>query len=124
MPGFVAPALDSALDAVYVHVPAAVTADGAVLLRPGKEARLVEVDAIERDLAAAGVEVLARLDPPATAEGGDVLWLDETRSSSGAVTGRTTPASTRSRRVPGRSGGRRRPAALAQAAARSCPCSR
>jgi dimethylargininase len=73
----VAPGLDSALDAVYVHDPAAVTADGAVLLRPGKEARLAEVDAIERDLAAAGVEILARLEPPATAEGGDMLWLDD-----------------------------------------------
>ena len=70
-------ALDSALDAIYVHDPAAVTSRGAVLLRPGKELRQVEVDAIERDFAAAGVEVLARLEAPATAEGGDMLWLDE-----------------------------------------------
>jgi dimethylargininase len=70
-------ALDSALDAIYVHDPAAVTSRGAVLLRPGKELRRVEVDAIERDFAAAGVDVLARLEAPATAEGGDMLWLDE-----------------------------------------------
>ena len=69
--------LDSALDAIYVHDPAALTAAGAVLLRPGKELRHVEVAAIERDLAAAGVDVVARLEPPATAEGGDMLWLDE-----------------------------------------------
>jgi dimethylargininase len=69
--------LDSALDAVYVHDPAAVTSLGAVLLRPGKALRQVEVDAIERDLRAAGVGVLARLEPPATMEGGDMLWLDE-----------------------------------------------
>ncbi len=69
--------LDSALDAIYVHDPAAVTSRGAVLLRPGKELRRVEVDAIERDFAAAGVDVLARLEAPATAEGGDMLWLDE-----------------------------------------------
>lgn len=69
--------LDSSLDAVYVHDPAAVTAAGAVLLRPGKEARRSEVDAIERDLRAAGVAVLARLEDPATAEGGDMLWLDD-----------------------------------------------
>jgi N-dimethylarginine dimethylaminohydrolase len=37
----------------------------------------VEVDAIERDFVAAGIEVLARLEAPATAEGGDMLWLDE-----------------------------------------------
>ena len=69
--------LDSALDAIYVHDPAAVTSRGAVLLRPGKELRRVEVDAIERDFVAAGIDVLARLEAPATAEGGDMLWLDE-----------------------------------------------
>jgi dimethylargininase len=70
-------ALDSSIDAVYVHDPAAVTEAGAVLLRPGKEARLAEVEAIERDLRAAGVGILARLEAPATAEGGDMLWLDD-----------------------------------------------
>ena len=69
--------LDSALDAIYVHDPAAVTSRGAVLLRPGKELRQVEVRAIERDFRAAGIDVLARLEAPATAEGGDMLWLDE-----------------------------------------------
>ena len=69
--------LDSALDAIYVHDPAAVTSRGAVLLRPGKELRQVEVDAIEQELRAAGIDVLARLEAPATAEGGDMLWLDE-----------------------------------------------
>lgn len=68
--------LAAALDAIYVHDPAAVTDRGAVLLRPGKESRRVEVDAIARDLASAGVDVLAALEPPATAEGGDMLWLD------------------------------------------------
>lgn len=71
--------LDSALDAIYVHDPAAVTTRGAVLLRPGKEARRVEVEAIERDLRAAGVDVIARLEEPATAEGGDMLWLGDDR---------------------------------------------
>jgi dimethylargininase len=69
--------LDSALDAIYVHDPAALTSRGAVLLRPGKELRQVEVDAIERDFRAAGIDVLARLEAPATAEGGDMLWLDD-----------------------------------------------
>ncbi len=69
--------LDSALDAIYVHDPAALTSSGAVMLRPGKELRGVEVEAIERDFRAAGIDVVARLDAPATAEGGDMLWLDE-----------------------------------------------
>ena len=69
--------LDAALDAIYVHDPAAVTSSGAILLNPGKEARRVEVDAIARDLEAAGVPIIARLDREATAEGGDMLWLDD-----------------------------------------------
>jgi dimethylargininase len=69
--------LDSALDAIYVHDPAALTSGGAILLRPGKELRQVEVEAIEGDFAAAGVDVIARLEAPATAEGGDMLWLDD-----------------------------------------------
>jgi N-dimethylarginine dimethylaminohydrolase len=52
-------------------------AAGAILLRPGKELRQIEVEAIEGDFAAAGVGVIARLEAPATAEGGDMLWLDD-----------------------------------------------
>lgn len=68
---------DGSPDAVYVFDPALVAPAGAVLLRPGKEGRRAEVDAIERDLREAGVEILGRLAPPACAEGGDTLWLDE-----------------------------------------------
>src|SRR5437899_529783 len=64
-------------DAVYVYDPAIVAERGAVLLRPGKEGRRGEVDAMARDLEAAGVPIAARLEPPALAEGGDTLWLDE-----------------------------------------------
>jgi dimethylargininase len=64
-------------DAIYVYDPLLVGADGAVLLRPGKERRLGEAAALEPDLARAGVPVAARLDAPACAEGGDTLWLDE-----------------------------------------------
>ncbi|MBA3329363.1 MAG: arginine deiminase [Actinobacteria bacterium] len=64
-------------DAVYVFDPALVSTRGAILLRPGKEGRRSEVAALERDLEAAGVPVAARLEPPACAEGGDTLWLDE-----------------------------------------------
>ena len=64
-------------DAVYVFDPAIVCDRGAIVLRPGKEGRLAEADAIAFDLEAAGVPVEARLEAPATAEGGDTLWLDE-----------------------------------------------
>ncbi len=64
-------------DAVYVYDPALVLDGRAVLLRPGKAGRRDEPAALGRDLAAAGVEVVGRLDPPACLEGGDTLWLDE-----------------------------------------------
>ncbi len=70
-------ALASCPDAIYVHDPALLGRDGAVLLRPGKPARRIEVAALADDFAAAGVPVAARVDEPSTAEGGDTLWLDE-----------------------------------------------
>jgi len=73
----VADPIDGNPDAVYVYDPAIVAERGAVLLRPGKEGRRGEVDAIAGDLEHAGVSVVARLEPPALAEGGDTLWLDE-----------------------------------------------
>jgi N-dimethylarginine dimethylaminohydrolase len=64
-------------DAVYVYDPVLLAPRGAVLLRPGKEGRRAEVGALERELGRAGVPVVGRLEPPACAEGGDTLWLDE-----------------------------------------------
>jgi dimethylargininase len=73
----VAKADDRNPDAVYVYDPVLVANAGAVLLLPGKEGRRSEPGSIEVDLAAAGVPVAARLEPPAFAEGGDTVWLDE-----------------------------------------------
>jgi dimethylargininase len=64
-------------DAIYAYDPAIVGEDGAVMLRPGKEGRRGEVDVMAADFLEAGVPIVARLEAPATAEGGDTLWLDE-----------------------------------------------
>jgi dimethylargininase len=64
-------------DQIYVHDPALVSDRGAVLLRPGKEGRRIEVDAMAADLVEAGVPIAAKLEAPALAEGGDLVWLDE-----------------------------------------------
>jgi N-dimethylarginine dimethylaminohydrolase len=64
-------------DAIYVYDPALVTPEGALLLRPGKDGRRQEVDAMAADLVEAGVPLAGRLEAPATAEGGDTVWLDE-----------------------------------------------
>jgi dimethylargininase len=64
-------------DAIYVYDPALVGDPGAVLLRPGKEGRRGEVEAMGADFVEAGVPIAARLEAPGLAEGGDTLWLDE-----------------------------------------------
>jgi N-dimethylarginine dimethylaminohydrolase len=68
--------MDPDIDAIYAYDPAIVADRGAILLRPGKEGRRGEVAAMEADLLDAGVPIAARLSAPATAEGGDTLWLD------------------------------------------------
>ncbi len=69
--------LDGDPDAIYTYDPAIISNAGAVILRPGKAGRLAETDAMASDLAMAGVPIAARVAAPATAEGGDTLWLDD-----------------------------------------------
>lgn len=64
-------------DAIYVFDAAIVSDRGGIVLRPGKEGRLVESDAIAADLERAGVPIAARLEAPALVDGGDTIWLDE-----------------------------------------------
>ncbi len=64
-------------DAIYAYDPAIVADAGAVLLRPGKEGRRGEPDAMAADLVEAGVPITGRLEAPALADGGDTVWLDE-----------------------------------------------
>ena len=64
-------------DAIYAYDPTLPTDRGVILLRPGKPGRRAEPAALEADLASAGLSVLAELTAPATAEGGDMFWLDE-----------------------------------------------
>ena len=64
-------------DAIYAYDPVLVGAEGAVLLRPGKEGRRGEPAAVAPALEAAGVPLAAELGEEAFAEGGDTLWLDE-----------------------------------------------
>jgi dimethylargininase len=65
-------------DAVFVHDPVIVTDRGTVVLRMGKDLRRGEEDPLADALLEAGVPVAGRLQAPAIAEGGDLLWLDST----------------------------------------------
>jgi dimethylargininase len=64
-------------DAIYAYDPALVADAGAVLLMPGKEGRRGEPDDMSIDFMEAGVPLAGRLRYPASAEGGDTVWLDE-----------------------------------------------
>jgi N-dimethylarginine dimethylaminohydrolase len=63
-------------DAIFTHDPVIVTDAGAVVLRMGNPQRRGEEAAISIALETAGVPILATLEGEATAEGGDLLWLD------------------------------------------------
>ena len=64
-------------DAIFVHDPALLTERGAILLRMGKALRQGEEAALGLSLRRLGVPILYELSGAATAEGGDLLWLDE-----------------------------------------------
>lgn len=63
-------------DAIFVFDPAIVTDHGAIILSMGKAQRRGEEAAMARSLEALGVPILYTLHGGASAEGGDLLWLD------------------------------------------------
>jgi len=67
---------ESGPDSVYTYDPALVCDGGAVLLRSGKTIRQPEAAALGEWFASRAIPVLARLEEPALADGGDLLWLD------------------------------------------------
>jgi dimethylargininase len=64
-------------DSIFVFDPVLITDRGTVLLRMGKALRRGEEEALARRLQEAGVPILGALEGAATAEGGDLLWLDD-----------------------------------------------
>jgi dimethylargininase len=63
-------------DAIYAYDPTLPTDRGVIALRAGKPGRRDEPAALTVDLTGAGLGLLGTLAPPATAEGGDMFWLD------------------------------------------------
>ncbi len=64
------------LDSIYTHDPALITDEGMVIFQTGKLARRGEGPALGDALAAWRVPILGVVDGDATAEGGDLVWLD------------------------------------------------
>ena len=71
------PALDGLPDSCFTYDPAFTVSDGVVTLRAAKQVRGGEGERLAADLAAAGVPTVASLGGSATADGGDMFWLDD-----------------------------------------------
>ena len=71
------PPTDEMPDACFVYDPAFVVPTGVIELRAAKAVRKGEPPVLAGDLANLGVPTIARLAAPATADGGDMFWLDE-----------------------------------------------
>jgi N-dimethylarginine dimethylaminohydrolase len=69
---------DDMPDACFVYDPAFVVGDGVIELRGAKVVRAGEPPLLAVQLEDLGVPIVGRLTAPATADGGDMLWLDET----------------------------------------------
>ncbi len=63
-------------DAIFVHDPVIVSERGTIALRMGKELRRGEEMPLAEALEHHSVPIAGVLEPPALAEGGDLLWLD------------------------------------------------
>lgn len=66
------------LDSMYTHDPAITTEAGVILFQTGKEGRRGEAPAMKDALEQWDIPILGSLDGDATAEGGDMVWLDRT----------------------------------------------
>ena len=74
----VLPAADDMPDAIFTYDPAFVIPSGVIELRAAKAVRSGEPPLLTADLADLGVPVVGRLTGAATADGGDMCWLDAT----------------------------------------------
>ena len=72
------PPLEGLPDSCFVYDPAFVISDGVVELRAAKPVRVGEPERLVADLESIGIPVVGRLTGTATADGGDMFWLDDT----------------------------------------------
>lgn len=73
---YLPPSEGTGLDSIYVRDPVLVTDAGAVILQTGKPARRGEGPAIEAAFDDWDIPILGRIEADATAEAGDMVWLD------------------------------------------------
>jgi N-dimethylarginine dimethylaminohydrolase len=74
----VLPSADDMPDACFVYDPAFVVGHGVIELRGAKVVRQGEPPLLATQLEDLGIPIVGRLQAPATADGGDMFWLDST----------------------------------------------
>lgn len=72
------PPLEGLPDSCFTYDPAFVVNDGVITLRAAKDVRVGEGERLAADLAAVGAPTIAALSGAATADGGDMFWIDDT----------------------------------------------
>jgi len=70
------PSPELSLDAVYAHDASLPTDFGSILLRPGKANRVGEAVQQQQLYEQLGMPIFGHILPPATAEAGDMVWVD------------------------------------------------
>ena len=119
-----AEAPEGMVDACFAYDPVFVTGAGAIELRMAKPARRAEPAFLAAEVEKAGVPVVGRLTGPATADGGDMFWLDDTTLAVGRSYRTNAAAHAAARRDPrprGRDRRARGPAAPPRRGPRDAP---
>ncbi len=79
-------------DAIFTYDPAFVVPGGVIELRGAKTVRMGEPPLLTSQLSDLGVPVVGRLTAPATADGGDMFWLDASTLAVGRTYRTNQPA--------------------------------
>ncbi len=67
---------DELADSIFTYDPSLITPAGAILMNPGKKLRKGEVNLHSEFYKQQRIPVIGRIEAPASAEGGDCFWLD------------------------------------------------
>jgi arginine deiminase len=65
------------LDSLYAHDPVKFTKNGAIILKSGKPLRQPEAEVYKQFLLEKEIPIIGELTGEATADGGDLVWLDD-----------------------------------------------
>ncbi|ALX47811.1 dimethylarginine dimethylaminohydrolase family protein [Lentibacillus amyloliquefaciens] len=71
------------LDSIYAHDPVKFTRDGAIILKSGKSIRQAEAAEMKAYLIEQAIPIIGELTGDAVGDGGDLVWLDDSKLAIG-----------------------------------------